>query len=194
MTNPSRKISTAALLNGLVRHAPLALKNFNLYFKNLYRRKVLRTNVVAPYAAILYATHKCNLDCTYCTQKEPDVFSDELNTKDTLRLLRIIRRETDSIVFTGGETHAPRRPGRLADRGAARDWLPFGHAHHQRDAAGPAASRVRRRDRPGDQPGRADDGSVEPAVEARGPAQGARKTLRWRNRVCRIRARSPSAR
>ena len=97
------KRSTAALLSGLVRQAPLALKNFHLYFDNLYRRKVLRTNVVAPYAAILYATHKCNLDCTYCTQKEPDVFSDELNTKDTLRLLRIIRRETDSIVFTGGE-------------------------------------------------------------------------------------------
>src|SRR5260370_12109308 len=57
----------------------------------------------APYALIFYATHKCNLACTYCTQKEPDVFSDELSTSETLRLLRVIRRETDSIVFTGGE-------------------------------------------------------------------------------------------
>jgi MoaA/NifB/PqqE/SkfB family radical SAM enzyme len=101
--NPKPQLTGAALLRGLVRNAPLALKNFDLYFRNLYRRRVLRTNVVAPYAAILYVTHKCNLDCTYCTQKEPDVFSDELDTKDTLRLLRIIRRETDSIVFTGGE-------------------------------------------------------------------------------------------
>jgi hypothetical protein len=54
------------------------LKNFQLYFTNLYRRKILRTNVVAPYAAIFYATHKCNLDCAYYTQKEPEVFSDEL--------------------------------------------------------------------------------------------------------------------
>ena len=64
---------------------------------------MLRTNVVAPYAAILYVTHKCNLACTYCTQKEPDVFSQELSTGATLELLRIIRRETDSILFTGGE-------------------------------------------------------------------------------------------
>jgi MoaA/NifB/PqqE/SkfB family radical SAM enzyme len=95
--------SPAVQVSGLVRQAPLVLKNFRLYFNNLYRRKLLRTNVVAPYAAIFYATHKCNLDCTYCTQKEPDVFSDELTTADTIRLLSIIRRDTDSIVFTGGE-------------------------------------------------------------------------------------------
>jgi MoaA/NifB/PqqE/SkfB family radical SAM enzyme len=91
------------LLRGLVRHAPFVLKNFKHYFQNCYRREILRTNVVAPYAAVFYTTHKCNLDCSYCTQKEPDVFSDELSTRDTLKLLRIIRRETDSILFTGGE-------------------------------------------------------------------------------------------
>ena len=61
------------------------------------------TNVVAPYAVTFYVTHKCNLDCSYCTQKEPDVFSDELPTAETMRLLRRIRKETDSIVITGGE-------------------------------------------------------------------------------------------
>ncbi len=90
-------------IRDLLRQSPLVLKNFKLYFQNLYCRKVLRTNVVAPYAAVLYVTHRCNLDCTYCTQKEPDVFSDELSTRDTIRLLRVIRRETDSILFTGGE-------------------------------------------------------------------------------------------
>src|ERR1700747_2192677 len=94
---------TAMLIGNLVRQAPLATKNFRLYFTNLYRRKVLRTKIVAPYAAIFYATHKCNLDCTYCTQKEPDVFSDELDTAGTIALLRQIRKETDSIVITGGE-------------------------------------------------------------------------------------------
>ncbi|HEX2713171.1 MAG TPA: radical SAM protein [Candidatus Acidoferrales bacterium] len=95
--------SSAALLRGMVRQAPLVLKNFRLYFRNVYRRKILRTNVVAPYAVTLYVTHKCNLACSYCTQKEPDVFSEELPTSETIRLLRIIRREADSIVFTGGE-------------------------------------------------------------------------------------------
>ena len=58
---------------------------------------------MAPYAVTFYVTHKCNLACTYCTQKEPDVFSDEPPTAATIRLLRRIRRETDSIVITGGE-------------------------------------------------------------------------------------------
>ena len=59
--------------------------------------------MVAPYAVTFYATHKCNLACSYCTQKEPDVFSEELSTADTKRVLRRIRKESDSIVITGGE-------------------------------------------------------------------------------------------
>ena len=98
-----RAPSKRALLRGLVRQAPFVAKNFSLYFRNIWRRRILRTNIVAPYAVTFYVTHKCNLACSYCTQKEPDVFSDELSTTDTLRLLRHIRRETDSIVITGGE-------------------------------------------------------------------------------------------
>src|SRR6266852_821547 len=96
---PSRR----ELLRGLARQAPFVAKNFQLYFRNAWRRHVLRTNVVAPYAVTFYVTHKCNLACSYCTQKEPDVFSDELRTATTIGLLRRIRKETDSIVITGGE-------------------------------------------------------------------------------------------
>ena len=103
MESGHKEPSGMALLRGLVRHYPFVLKNFKHYFQNLYRREVLGTNVVAPYAAVFYATHRCNLDCTYCTQKEPDVFSQELPTAKTIDLLRIIRKETDSILFTGGE-------------------------------------------------------------------------------------------
>jgi hypothetical protein len=89
--------SKGALLRGLVRQAPFVAKNFGLYFRNGWRRHVLRTKVVAPYAVTFYVTHKCNLACSYCTQKEPDVFSEELGTEDTVRLLRRIRKETDSL-------------------------------------------------------------------------------------------------
>src|SRR5215469_12443087 len=91
------------LLRGLVRQAPFVVKNFRLYFRNAWRRNIRQTKIVAPYAVTFYVTHKCNLACSYCTQKEPDVFSDELNTAETLRLLGRIRKETDSIVMTGGE-------------------------------------------------------------------------------------------
>src|SRR6266850_361351 len=98
-----RPPSKRALLRGLVRQAPFVAKNFQLYFRNAWRRHILRTKVVAPYAVTFYVTHKCNLACSYCTQKEPDVFSDELPTATTIGLLRRIRKETDSIVITGGE-------------------------------------------------------------------------------------------
>src|SRR6201984_2218558 len=98
-----RPPSKRELLRGLVRQAPVVAKNFHLYFRNAWRRHVLRTKVVAPYAVTFYVTHKCNLACSYCTQKEPDVFSDELDTAGTLQLLGKIRKETDSIVITGGE-------------------------------------------------------------------------------------------
>src|SRR3982074_685959 len=98
-----RPPSKRDLLRGLVRQAPFVAKNFQLYFRNGWRRHVLRTRVVAPYAVTFYVTHKCNLACAYCTQKEPDVFSDELGTADTIQLLRRIRKESDSIVITGGE-------------------------------------------------------------------------------------------
>ena len=103
MGDPQTPASGLRLLRGLLRHYPFVLKNFKHYFQNLYRREILRTDVVAPYAAVFYTTHKCNLECTYCTQKEPDVFSQELPTDTTIALLRTIRRETDSILFTGGE-------------------------------------------------------------------------------------------
>lgn len=91
------------LLRGLVRQAPFVAKNFRLYFQNSWRRHVLHTKVAAPYAVTFYATHKCNLACSYCTQKEPDVTSDELPTAETIRLLKRIRKDSDSIVVTGGE-------------------------------------------------------------------------------------------
>jgi MoaA/NifB/PqqE/SkfB family radical SAM enzyme len=103
MGDPQPAPSGLRLLRGLLRHYPFVLKNFKHYFQNLYRREICRTDIVAPYAAVFYTTHKCNLECTYCTQKEPDVFSDELSTDRTIELFRIMRRETDSILFTGGE-------------------------------------------------------------------------------------------
>jgi len=98
-----RQPTKRELLRGLVRQAPFVAKNFRLYFRNGWRRHVLQSKVVAPYAVTFYVTHKCNLDCSYCTQKEPDVFSDELDTAGTLQVLKRIRRESDSIVITGGE-------------------------------------------------------------------------------------------
>lgn len=91
------------LLRGMVRYYPVVLKNFRNYFGNLYIRRIKKSSVVRPYSAVFYATHKCNLDCSYCTQKNPEVFSEELDTARTIAVLHAIRRGVDTILFTGGE-------------------------------------------------------------------------------------------
>src|SRR5213593_2312671 len=87
----------------MVRDYPYVLKNFRTHFANAWIRRVKKSKVVRPYSAIFYATHKCNLDCSYCTQKNPEVFSEELDTATSIRVLHAIRRGVDTILFTGGE-------------------------------------------------------------------------------------------
>ena len=95
--------SNRRLLKAMLANYPFVLKNFKAYARNIYRRRVLGSSVVTPYSAIFYATHKCNLDCSYCTQKNPEVFSEELETDETIRLLRNIRKDVDTLLITGGE-------------------------------------------------------------------------------------------
>ncbi len=66
-------------------------------------RLLKRTRVVEPLSAIFYVTHRCNLSCHYCTQKYPDVLSQEVSTEKTIELLRIIRPHLGSLYITGGE-------------------------------------------------------------------------------------------
>src|SRR5262245_24810144 len=91
------------VLRLIATHYPFIAKNVRQHFRNWYTVKVRRSNLVPPYSAVLYVSHHCNLACHYCTQKTPDVFSQELGTRETIELMRIIRRETDYLLLTGGE-------------------------------------------------------------------------------------------
>ena len=97
------EISRHRLLRGMLEHYPFVLKNLKAYAGNLYRRRVLNSTVVVPYSAIFYATHRCNLDCSYCSQKNPEVFSEELGTRETIELFHNIRKDVDTMLITGGE-------------------------------------------------------------------------------------------
>src|SRR5438094_8280104 len=97
-----RPPSKRDLLHGLLRQAPFVSKNLQLYFRNAWRRRVLRTKVVAPYADTFYVTHKCNLACSYCTQKETDVLTQELKIRQTIHLLKRLTKTTNSLVIHGG--------------------------------------------------------------------------------------------
>lgn len=74
------------------------------YATNTLKVRVLgRTRVIEPLSAIFYVTHRCNLSCHYCTQKYPDILSQELPTEQTIEILRIVRRHVRSLYITGGE-------------------------------------------------------------------------------------------
>lgn len=105
------------------RNYPFVVKNISQHLRNWYTLKVKQSWIVPPYSAVLYVSHHCNLACSYCTQKTPDVISEELDTDRTIDLLRIIRRETNYILFTGGEPLLRRDIVQLAK--AARRDLKF---------------------------------------------------------------------
>jgi MoaA/NifB/PqqE/SkfB family radical SAM enzyme len=74
------------------------------YATNTLKVRLLkRTRTIEPLSAIFYVTHRCNLACHYCTQKYPDVTSQELSTEKTIDLLRIVRQHLNSLYVTGGE-------------------------------------------------------------------------------------------
>lgn len=54
-----------------------------------------------------YVTHRCNLNCIYCSDGDGVRFSEgkveELDTKDALRLISIIAKASDTLDITGGE-------------------------------------------------------------------------------------------
>jgi MoaA/NifB/PqqE/SkfB family radical SAM enzyme len=66
-------------------------------------RLLRRTRVIEPLSAVFYVTHRCNLACRYCTQKYPDILSQEVSTARTIELLRILRPQLGSLYVTGGE-------------------------------------------------------------------------------------------
>lgn len=71
-------------------------------------RAIGRRSTSRPLSGYVYLTYRCNLDCTYCydgvsgsyPQKRIDR---ELTTEEWVELFRILRRETDALVITGGE-------------------------------------------------------------------------------------------
>ena len=61
-----------------------------------------------PLLVYLYLTYRCNLACSYCDDGTGTAYPQrkrggEMSTAEVVRLLRLLRRETDGLVITGGE-------------------------------------------------------------------------------------------
>ncbi len=80
-------------------------RNF-LYHAGL--RAFGRRSPSRPLGAYAYLTYRCNLDCSYCNDGVSGSYPKkridrELTTEEWLELFRLLRRQTDAIVLTGGE-------------------------------------------------------------------------------------------
>jgi pyruvate-formate lyase-activating enzyme len=68
---------------------------------------VLRQEPARPLLFSYYITHRCQLNCSFCSDGEGRKFKEdpipELSTSDALSLLTLLRRETDTLDLTGGE-------------------------------------------------------------------------------------------
>jgi len=78
------------------------------YLRHSVRAWLGRPSSRHPLLAYVYLTYRCNLRCSYCDDGTGVSYPDrprgrELSTDDALRLLAIVRHETDGIIFTGGE-------------------------------------------------------------------------------------------
>jgi len=81
----------------------ILLKNFII---NVIQWKLLKRYPLKPIFFTHYLTLRCNFKCNYCRlygEKNEMIFRNELNTKNTLNLLKIIKKESEHIYFTGGE-------------------------------------------------------------------------------------------
>lgn len=93
-----------ASYNHFKRKLPFLRTVFGQYVRNSWNVRFRKsTRVIDPISAIFYITHRCNLECHYCTQKSPDILSEELSTEKTIEVLRRIRAELSSLYITGGE-------------------------------------------------------------------------------------------
>ena len=101
---PTRSQRLRAFVAYVKRNRSFLGRVFRQYAGNTVNVRILkRTRVVEPISAIFYVTHRCNLSCHYCTQKYPDVLSQELPTGPTIEILRVVSRDLRSLYVTGGE-------------------------------------------------------------------------------------------
>jgi MoaA/NifB/PqqE/SkfB family radical SAM enzyme len=84
----------------------LSGKLLMIFFKNYFKIRFRKHKILEPLFFTFYNTLKCNFSCTYCNfaKGNKDLhLSPELDTRETMRLLQIIKLACPNIYVTGGE-------------------------------------------------------------------------------------------
>ncbi len=78
------------------------------FIRHILECKVGAYRPYHPLCAYVYFTFRCNLACVYCNDGSGKKYGDcsnegELDTDGWLKVLEVLRRETDVLIITGGE-------------------------------------------------------------------------------------------
>lgn len=85
----------------LIKGASLSLiKNFLF---DIVKTKFTADPFLKPMCFVYYPTLRCNFRCSFCGFAQTQEQYDELDTQETIRLLKIISQSCSCIYFTGGE-------------------------------------------------------------------------------------------
>ena len=78
------------------------------FIRHILEWKVGAYSPYHPLCAYVYFTFRCNLACVYCNDGSGKKYSEcgndgELDTEQWLQVLKVLRKETDVLIITGGE-------------------------------------------------------------------------------------------
>ena len=75
------------------------------FFTNYFRIHFFPQKPVKPLIMAYFLTFRCNLRCEYCIEEEnlDSITYPELNTEQTIKILKLVRTGVPSIAFSGGE-------------------------------------------------------------------------------------------
>ncbi|HLP61661.1 MAG TPA: radical SAM protein, partial [Candidatus Deferrimicrobium sp.] len=84
----------------------IASAAFNM-MGNLVKYHLLDQHRLSPLYVVWHPTLRCNLSCRFCDdgrgKKYPELRAKELPTEQAFQLLKLLRRASKAIYFTGGE-------------------------------------------------------------------------------------------
>lgn len=84
----------------------LPFKTVANYIEDILKINLSRSQLLKPLVFSYYVTDGCNFNCAYCNYAQKGLtrnFKDQLNTRDSIKLLELIKEACPNLYMTGGE-------------------------------------------------------------------------------------------
>ncbi|MBN1523306.1 MAG: radical SAM protein [Spirochaetales bacterium] len=90
-----------------IQQARLGFSFIKKFANNWLKIKIAKSSILDPLFGYYLVTKRCNFRCRYCyaesNERIASTCPEDLNEQDTLKILKIMRKDVDNIYFSGGE-------------------------------------------------------------------------------------------